>query len=104
VLISKAYIILLNMAKFDEIKRTASIVIFLSLLILLVGYAMFSSGTHQVAEGVTTIDILGLCNFDVYDLSAQPQVTIAYRCPGIETIRVWPFPVVMSWKAEDFSD
>ena len=92
------------MAKIDKIKRTASIIIFFSLLILLVGYAMFSSGTHQVAEGVTTIDILGLCNFDVYDLSAQPQVTIAYRCPGIETIRVWPFPVIVSWQAEHLSD
>ena len=92
------------MAKFDEVKRKASIIIFLALVILLVGYAVISPGTHQVAEGVTTIDILGLCNFDVYDQRAQPQVTITYRCPGIETIRVWPFPVIVSWQAELISE
>lgn len=92
------------MAKIDEIKRTASIIIFLALFILVAGYAVFSSGTHQLAEGVTTIDILGICNFDVYDLRAQPRVTIAYRCPGIETIRVWPFPVIVSWQADEMSE
>lgn len=92
------------MAKIDEVKRTASIIIFLALFILVAGYAVFSTGTQQVAEGVTTIDILGLCNFDVYDQRAQPQVTIAYRCSGIETIRVWPFPVIVSWQAEELSE
>ena len=92
------------MAKIDKIKRTAFTIIFVSLLLLLVGYAVFSPGTRQVSEGVTTIDILGLCNFDVYDMSAQPQVTIAYRCPGIETIRIWPFPVVASWQADKNSE
>ena len=92
------------MAKIDEVKRTASIIIFLVLFTILVGYALFSPGTHQVAEGVTTIDILGLCNFDVYDIRAQPQVTIAYRCPGIETIRIWPFPVVLSWQANELPE
>lgn len=92
------------MPKIDEFKRTASIVIFLALFVLVVGYAVFSSGTRQVAEGVTTIDILGLCNFDVYDQRAQPRITITYRCPGIETIRVWPFPVIVSWQAEEIAE
>lgn len=92
------------MAKLDEVKRKASIIIFLALFILLVGYAAFSPGTQQVAEGVTTIDILGLCNFDVYDLRAQPQVTITYHCPGIQTIRVWPFPVIVSWQSEEIDE
>ena len=92
------------MAKIDEVKRTASIIIFLLLFILVAGYAIFSPGTRQVAEGLTTIDILGLCNFDIYDRRAQSQVTIAYRCPGIETVRVWPFPVIVSWQAEEINE
>jgi len=49
---------------------------------------------------VYSIDVIGLCFFDVYTNNVLPEFTIAYRCPGIDYMKIWPFPVEQPWDGE----
>jgi hypothetical protein len=45
---------------------------------LIIAWAILSPGTLKVMDGINTIEILGLRNFDFYDNGVLPQFTIGF--------------------------
>ena len=44
------------------------------------------------------------CQLEFYDRTVQPMYTIALSCPGIDTIRLWPFPIIKPWFEDWFEN
>lgn len=40
---------------------------------------------------------------ELYDRTTQPTFTMAYSCPGEDTIRLWPLPILQPFY-EDWQD
>lgn len=53
--------------------------------------------------GVALIKIRGGCQVELYDKTTQPAFTMAYSCPGEDTIRLWPLPILQPFY-EDWQD
>ena len=86
------------MRKIPRERITIIIVFFLIALICI--WALISPNSYKVTDGIYTIDLLGFCQFDVYDTTILPEVTIVYRCPRVDAIKIWPLPVESPFQGE----
>ena len=84
-------------------REKISIIVGSILIASIILWALISPDSYQVTDGIYTIDLLGLCSFDVYDTTVLPEFTIAYRCPNVDYIKIWPFPVESPWE-EDIAE
>jgi len=48
------------------------------------------------AAGIWSLDG-GLCSLDFFTQPAQPVRTLVLACPGVDAIRLWPWPPVQPW-------
>lgn len=67
----------------------------IGLLIPLLVYLM-ASRIHQpiILPGATVIKLVRGCQATLMDKSLQPVFTVSLDCPGVDSIRLWPLPVL----------
>jgi hypothetical protein len=59
--------------------------------------------TDEVAPGVLRTPLPFACSLMHYTpASAQPFRTITLDCPGVDSIRLWPLPLVWPWYEDWF--
>jgi len=51
---------------------------------------------QPIAPGVWTMDV-GACNLDYHTKPAQERPHLILACPGVDQVRLWPFPVQRPW-------
>ncbi len=79
-------------------RRAGTLVFLLLVLFVCILCAVSAAGIDQSIPGVTIVPLLvGRCQLEIYDRTAQPVFTIAAACRGIDTIRLWPLPVQYPW-------
>ena len=49
--------------------------------------------TPHYKGGVTTNQLASRCELDNFDNTVQPMHTLAFACPGMDYIRLWPLPM-----------
>jgi hypothetical protein len=61
------------------------------------GVAMTTT-EYPTLPGVYATWLPARCRLITFDnLALQPYYTITLGCPGVDTIRLWPWPVVHPW-------
>jgi len=53
--------------------------------------------------GLTTLALPGRCSLYFHDKPIQPFFTITAECPGVDSLRTWPLPMVYPW-VEDWRE
>jgi hypothetical protein len=48
-------------------------------------------------DGVKTIRLVGRCELDYFDNTVQPVHTLAFACPEMDYIRLWPLLIRQPW-------
>ncbi len=74
---------------------TAFLIAFLATFVL--GYAIFVIRIHESIPGATDIEIGRGCELVYFDTRLQPSNTLVLMCPGVDAIRLWPFPMKQPW-------
>lgn len=78
-----------------KINSKAFLISFLAPVLLTL---LLVSRSKEIVPGVTAVRLVGGCQVELYDTSAQPVFTVAFSCPGVDTIRLWPLPVLQDWQ------
>ena len=86
-----------------ELRDTILTIFLVALMTMPVSYVILAARTTYPVDGVTTIRLVGRCELDYFDNTAQPVHTLALACQGIDYIRLWPLPVQQPWD-EDLWD
>lgn len=73
----------------------------LKMLLLLIALLAGRIEPGPVA-GLWSLDAV-LCSFDYFTPPAQPVRTLVLACPGVDALRLWPWPPVQPW-SEDPDD
>lgn len=76
------------------LRQSIGLLLLLFLIALLAG--RIESGP---AVGIWSLDA-GLCDLACFTPPAQPARTLVLLCPGVDAIRLWPWPPIQPW-AED---
>lgn len=68
--------------------------------------AVFLTRSIQpILPGATAIKLVRGCQATLMDKSLQPVFTISLDCPGVDSIRIWPLPIIQpfieDWYEED---
>lgn len=71
--------------------------IFLIILLGLILAGLIALRTYQRIPGVVAVRLLAGCEVEIYDSSVQPVSTIVLACPRVDSIRLWPLPVLQPW-------
>jgi hypothetical protein len=60
---------------------------------LVVGFALGAASTriHRLTDTVWTVELVGRCSLDYH---TAPTRAIALACPGMDYLRLWPWPPV----------
>jgi len=62
---------------------------------LLVSAVIFLAGRIQpILPGATAIKLVRGCQATLMDKRLQPVFTISLDCPGVDSIRIWPLPII----------
>jgi hypothetical protein len=70
-------------------KRQLTFLVLLNLIFIVV---FLASRVEQHVEGVWSLD-LGRCYVDYH----VPIQSVGLACPGVDYIRLWPWPMVRPW-------
>ena len=65
----------------------------ITVLILL----FLSSRIEQPLPGLTRIELVVGCQMNLFDTRLQPAFTVTLDCPSVDSIRLWPFPILLEW-------
>jgi hypothetical protein len=63
-------------------------------------YIFFVSITHESIPGATYVEIVGKCDLVYIDKRLQPFNTLVLNCSGVDSIRLWPFPIQQPWSED----
>ena len=80
-----------------ELRNTILTIFLVALITMPVAYALLTARTTYPIEGVKTIRLVGRCELDYIDYTVQPVRTLAFACPGMDYIRLWPLPIQQPW-------
>jgi len=62
---------------------------------LLVSAVIFLAGRiRPILPGATAIKLVRGCQATLMDKRLQPVFTISLDCPGVDSIRIWPLPII----------
>jgi hypothetical protein len=78
------------------LKKSNKINLAVFLIIALVSL-MIVLNMKEISPGVTTIQLVGNCEIEIYSGSVQRVFTAVFACPRTDMIRFWPLPVVQPW-------
>ena len=53
--------------------------------------------TYTIVEGAKSLRLINGCEMVFIDTRLQPVYTVVLDCPGKDSIRLWPLPVVDPW-------
>ena len=53
--------------------------------------------TYTVVDGAKSLRLIKGCEMVFIDTRLQPVYTVVLDCPGKDSIRLWPLPVVDPW-------
>ena len=53
--------------------------------------------TYSVIDGAQSLRLINNCEMVFIDKRLQPVYTVVLDCPGNDSIRLWPLPVVDPW-------
>ena len=56
--------------------------------------------TYSVVTGAKSLRLINNCEMIIFDKRLQPVYTVVLDCPGKDSIRLWPLPVVDPWFEE----
>jgi hypothetical protein len=51
----------------------------------------------QPVSGVKVVKLVADCQLEFYDTTAQPVFTAVLSCPRVDSIRLWPLPILQPW-------
>ena len=57
----------------------------------------YSLRLNYLGEGLHQVRLVRRCIVVVYEPPWQPFLTVAIDCPGRDSVRIWPLPVVDPW-------
>ena len=55
---------------------------------------LLASRIQPILPGATAIKLVRGCQATLMDKSLQPVFTISLDCPGVDSIRIWPLPII----------
>lgn len=67
----------------------------LLVLVLVAGIAI-ANKPQKLSDGVWSVEV-GRCAVDYYTPPTQDQRTLVLACPGVDLIRLWPWPPMQPW-------
>ena len=53
--------------------------------------------TYSIVDGAKSLRLINNCEMVFIDKRLQPVYTVVLDCPGKDSIRLWPLPVVDPW-------
>jgi hypothetical protein len=68
-----------------------------SLNTFLLRYGVLTINSYRPVEGVTALRLIGRCELEYFDTTLQPINTLVLSCPIVDSIRLWPLPIVHPW-------
>lgn len=92
--------------KISGSRKTAYLLVGLLAGLLIPLLAVFLARRIQpILPGATAIKLVRGCQATLLDKSLQPVFTISLDCPGVDSIRIWPLPIIQpfmeDWYEED---
>jgi hypothetical protein len=78
------------------IRRSVLLVVIKALVTFAVAYPMLrhSYRPNYPIEGVHQVRLVQRCVLVLYNPLAQPFKTVTIDCPGKDSVRIWPLPVL----------
>ena len=72
-------------------------IILATALITMVLTLALTSRIGKTIPGVFRIELVNTCQMDFFDTTVQPMRHVIYSCPRMDSIRLWPLPVLQPW-------
>lgn len=76
-------------------KAAALILAFLGIVVGAVGCVLVTA--EKPVPGAISYHLPARCEIIYFDTTLQPIRTLAFACPGIDMIRLWPLPIEHPW-------
>ena len=75
------------------------IILFLTsfLIVFFLSEFIFMQRTYSVVDGAKSLRLIDNCEMAFIDKGLQPVYTMVLDCPGKDSIRLWPLPLVDPW-------
>ena len=75
------------------------VILFLTpfLLAFFLSEFIFMQRGYSVVNGAKSLRLINNCEMVFIDKRLQPVYTVVLDCPGKDSIRLWPLPVVDPW-------
>jgi hypothetical protein len=90
--------------KISGSRKTAYLLVGLLAGLLIPLLAVFLARRIQpILPGATAIKLVRGCQATLMDKSLQPVFTVSLDCPGVDSIRIWPLPIIQPFM-EDWKD
>jgi hypothetical protein len=72
-------------------------VFWLSFLVILCLAIFLVSRVKPLIPGATSAKLVAGCEIAFLDTRLQPAFTVVLACPRVDSIRLWPLPVIYPW-------
>lgn len=82
--------------------RLKAIKILLLLLPVLIGLLLVFNIERRTPQ-ITVVKLIARCQLELYEPPAQPTYSVCLSCPRVDTIRLWPLPMIYPF-FEDWHD
>jgi hypothetical protein len=83
------------------IRKSVLLVIITALVTFAVLYPVSNSlWLNYPGEGLHQVRLVKRCTVVFYDKPWQPFRTLTFDCPGKDSVRIWPLPVVDPWNED----
>jgi hypothetical protein len=76
--------------------KVTKVFLLLFLVVLSLIALVIARSLHPI-PGVTEIKLLVGCQLEYFDTTAQPVSTLVLSCPRVDSIRLWPLPILQPW-------
>jgi hypothetical protein len=71
---------------------------------LTLAFGLLSVRSYQVVEGVLGLKLVRRCELFFFSPPAQPISAIAFACPRMDLVRLWPLPIITPWSEDWWED
>jgi hypothetical protein len=75
-------------------------VFFLTFLVTALLVLLLASIISRHVSGVIEVRLIAGCQVEFHDIHTQPVFTTVLACPRIDSIRLWPLPILQPWYEE----
>ena len=64
--------------------------------------ALAVSRVRPILPGATAIELVAGCQATLMDTRLQPVFTISLDCPSVDSIRLWPLPIIQPFYEDGY--